>query len=193
MSVLLKEVKTVSEVRPKMWVNLGGTWRKMRLCIPLSVISGNQKLQDYLCGRKASNNGSAGCVHRRCMALAVYATAVGPSRVLHGGCQKPPTQVLRQLNDLALMDVSDVTKSGPISQVHQLLPVNSRNKQLEKRCALELFRRVQKLSIGILGSIFTMHAHRNAFDGIDFGANEHGILVATAEDHLHSFEFGGHA
>jgi hypothetical protein len=92
--------------------------------------------------------------------------------------------------DLALMDVSDVAELGPISRVHQLLPVNSRNEQLEKRRALELFRRIQKLSIGILGSIFTMHAHRNAFDGIDFSANEHGILVATAEDHLHSFESG---
>jgi hypothetical protein len=113
------------------------------------------------------------------MASAVYATAVGPGGVLHGGCQKPPTQVLRRLNDLALIDVSDVAELGPISQVHQLLPVNSRNEQLEKRRALELFRRVQKLSIGILGSIFTMHAYHNAFDGIDFGANEHGILVAT--------------
>jgi hypothetical protein len=190
MLVLLEEVKTASEVRPKMWVNLGGTWRKMRLRILLSVVSGNQKSQDYLCGWKASNNGSAGSVHRGCMASAVYATAVGPGRVLHRGCQKPQTQVLRRLNDLALMDVSDVAKSGQICQVHQLLPVNSCNKQLEKRHALELFRHVQKLSIGILGSIFTMHAHCNAFDGINFGANEHGILVATAEDHLHSFESG---
>jgi hypothetical protein len=87
------------------------------------------------------------------------------------------------------MDVSDVAESGPISQVHQLLPVNSRNEQLEKRRALELFRHVQKLSIGILGSIFTMHAHRNAFDGIDFGANEHGILVATSVSKLQSFQF----
>jgi hypothetical protein len=35
-----------------------------------------------------------------------------------------------------------------------------------------------------------MHAHRNAFDGIDFGANEHRILVATAEDHLQSCKSG---
>jgi hypothetical protein len=115
MSVLLEEVKTASEVRPKMWVNLGGTWRKMRLRISLSVVSGDQKSQDYLCSRKASNNGSTGRVHRGCMASAIYATAVGPGRVLHGGCQKPSTQVLRRLNDLALMDVSDVAESGPIS------------------------------------------------------------------------------
>ncbi len=60
-----------------MWVNLGGTWRKMKLCISLSVVSGDQKLQDCLCGRKASNNGSAGRVHHGCMASAIYATAVG--------------------------------------------------------------------------------------------------------------------
>jgi hypothetical protein len=38
MLVLLEEVKMASEVRPKMWVNLGGTWRKMRLRISLSVV-----------------------------------------------------------------------------------------------------------------------------------------------------------
>jgi len=35
-----------------------------------------------------------------------------------------------------------------------------------------------------------MHAHRNAFDGIDFGANKHDILRAATEDHLHSCESG---
>jgi hypothetical protein len=70
------------------------------------------------------------------MASAVYATAVGPGGVLHGGCQKSLTQVLRWLNDLALMDVSDVAELGPISRVHQLLPVKSCNEQLEKHRTL---------------------------------------------------------
>jgi hypothetical protein len=29
-----------------------------------------------------------------------------------------------------------------------------------------------------------------AFDGVPFGANKHGILVATTEDHLHACESG---
>jgi hypothetical protein len=35
-----------------------------------------------------------------------------------------------------------------------------------------------------------MHPLRNAFDGVPFGANKHGILVATREDHLHACESG---
>jgi hypothetical protein len=31
---------------------------------------------------------------------------------------------------------------------------------------------------------------RNAFDGVPFGANKHGILVATTDDHLHACESG---
>jgi hypothetical protein len=35
-----------------------------------------------------------------------------------------------------------------------------------------------------------MHPLRNAFDGVPFGANKHGILVALTEDHLHACESG---
>jgi hypothetical protein len=35
-----------------------------------------------------------------------------------------------------------------------------------------------------------MHPLRNAFDSVPFGANKHGILVATTEDHLHAYESG---
>jgi hypothetical protein len=43
MLVLLNEVKEVSETKPMMWVNLGGIWKKKRMCIVLSVMSGDQK------------------------------------------------------------------------------------------------------------------------------------------------------
>jgi hypothetical protein len=35
-----------------------------------------------------------------------------------------------------------------------------------------------------------MYKLTNAFDGIDFGSNTHGVFVATTEDHLHSFKAG---
>jgi hypothetical protein len=108
-----------------MWVNLGGIWKKKRMCIVLSVMSGDQKWQDYLCGRKASNNGWAGHIHHGCMALAVNSTAVGPDGALHGGCQKPPIEVLNRLNDLALMDMRDNTNLGPMALIQQLLPAES--------------------------------------------------------------------
>ncbi len=187
MSVLLDEVKEVSKAKPMIRVNLRGIWKKKRLCIVLSVVSGDQKSQDFLCGRKVINNGSASQVHHRCMALAVNSTAVGPDGALHGGCQKPPIQVLNRLNDLALMDVNDNANSGPRALVHQLLPSESTKQRKEKCLVVQHVCCVKRLSKNILGKVFLMHAHQNTFDGIDFGANEHSILVATAEDHLHSF------
>jgi hypothetical protein len=190
MLVLLEAVKKVTELKPTMWVNLGGIWKKRRLCIVLSIVLGDQKLQDYLCGRKVSNNGSASHICNGCMALAVNATAVGPDGILHGGCHKPPTQVLNRLNDLALMDVSDNADLGPMTLVQQFLPAEARKQQRENLLVVEHLCRVQRLSKSILSRVFSMHAHCNAFDSIDFGANEHGILVATAKDHLHSCKSG---
>jgi hypothetical protein len=190
MSVLLDEVKEVSKAKPMMWVNLGGVWKKKRLRIVLSIVSGDQKSQDFLCGRKAINNGSASWVHHGCMALAVNSTAVGPDGALHGGCQKPLIQVLNRLNDLVLMDMNDNENSGPMAHIQQLLPSGSTNQWKEKCLVVQHLCCVKRLSKNILGKVFLMHTHRNAFDGIDFGANEHGILVATAKDHLHSCESG---
>ncbi len=126
MSVLLKEVKKVAEMKRTMWVNLGGIWKKRTLLIVFSIVSGDQSLQDYLCGRKASNG------------------------ILHGGCQKLPTQVLNRLNDLALMDVSNNANSGPMALVQQILLAKSRKQWREKRLVVEHLGRVQRLSKSIL-------------------------------------------
>jgi hypothetical protein len=48
----------------------------------------------------------------------------------------------------------------------------------------------QRLAKAILGRTFLMHPLRNAFTDMPFGANKHGILVVTVEDHLHSCESG---
>jgi hypothetical protein len=80
------------------------------------------------------------------------------------------------------MDVSDNADLGPMALVQQFLLAESRKQQREKLLIVEHLCHVQRLSKNILSRVFSMHAHRNAFDGIDFGANEHGILVATAKD-----------
>jgi hypothetical protein len=58
------------------------------------------------------------------------------------------------------------------------------------RLAIAHVGRVKKLAKAILNKTFSTHIHRSAFDGIDFGANPHGILGATTDDHLHSCEAG---
>jgi hydroxyacyl-ACP dehydratase HTD2-like protein with hotdog domain len=153
------EVKEVSKAKPMMWVNLGGIWKKKRLRIVLSMVSGDQKLQDFHCHRKVINNGSASSIHHGCMALAVNSTAVGPDGALHGGCQKPWIQVLNRLNGLALMDVSDNTNSGPMALVQQLLLAESTKQWKEKHAVVQHICRVKILSKNILGKVFSMHAH----------------------------------
>jgi hypothetical protein len=88
------------------------------------------------------------------------------------------------------MDVSDTANSGPMALVQQLLLAESSKERREKHLVVEHPCHVQRLSKNILNRVFSMHAHCNAFDGINCGANKHGILVATAEDHLHSCELG---
>jgi hypothetical protein len=82
-----------------MMINLGGVWQKGRLHIHVSVFMGNQKSQDYLCGRKSINCGNAGRVHRSCMTSGLQA-----SNMVAGCC-------------LANPDVISVGKEKPISSL----------------------------------------------------------------------------
>jgi hypothetical protein len=61
MSVLLDEVKEVSKGKPMMWVNLGGIWKKRRLCIVLSVVSGTRSHKtSFAAGRRLTTDQPAG-------------------------------------------------------------------------------------------------------------------------------------
>jgi hypothetical protein len=91
------------------------------------------------------------------MASAVYSTAVGPGGAFHGGCQKPPIQVLSRLNDLALMDVSDNATSGLMAVVNELLPANSTKQKKEKCAVVQHIVCVKRLATKILGKVFSMH------------------------------------
>jgi hypothetical protein len=72
--VLLQELKDLSVNKPVLQVNLSGIWQQRKPHIHVCSVMGDQKSQDYLCGRKSMNNGNAGCVHRGCMALALGAS-----------------------------------------------------------------------------------------------------------------------
>jgi len=192
MSVLLEELTSVSRAKPVMWVNLGTHWEKRRLHVKTANILGDQKSQDYVCGRVAANNGSAGRIHRGCGCSVVehtIALANHESNVLP--CGDPPTQAIKRLNDLALLDLSDEAEEGPVALLGDVLPPDeSLQSRREHRSVVSFLRRVQKLAREILNDVFSMHPHRNAFDGIDFGANVHGVLVATGDDQLHASEAG---
>jgi hypothetical protein len=79
---------------------------------------------------------------------------------------------------------------GPLKTISDTLP---RPTTLEKHVfkkALGFLNRRVKLARSILGRTYSVYPLRNAFDGVPFGANKHGILVARTEDHLHACESG---
>ena len=184
LAILLQDVKAFAEATPTMWVNLGGVWEKKRLHVKVCCVNGDQKSQDNLVGRKAINGGVAGRIHRGCgsSALCLYG-ALNAKGYLSKSCSEPPTQEMKTLNALALVDVGD---QGELIRHIRELNLGSK----EESVLVPYVRRVKKLSKAILGRVFSMHPVRNAFDGIDFGANQHGILTATTEDHMHSCESG---
>ena len=188
LAVLLKEVKDCRDNKPEMMVNLGGIWQRRRLHIHVAAVMGDQKSQDYLCGRKSINSGNAGRVHRSCMASAIQASNVSAT-INCDGCRLANPNVFRQLNNIALVDISEGSP-GPLKTIYDSLPQNSANAKREFKSAVAYIQRQQRLAKAILGGTFSMHPLMNAFDGIPFGANKHGILVATTEDHLHSCESG---
>jgi len=101
--------------------------QRRRLRIKVCVVSGDQKSQDYICGRMSINGGNAARVHRGCMTLAVNSTDVGENGVLLGGCRKPAMDIMKRLNDLALLDVTDDgSGSGLMSDVVGLLPAEEK-------------------------------------------------------------------
>lgn len=180
---ILNSVKVIAKNKPFMWVNLGSKIKCMRIIIQVAIVMGNQKLQDYIFGRKSSNTGAACQVHCSCMASAVMSTT--------GGCHsKAPYDVIQKLNSLALLDISDGLESGLLLHLKNSLPLDSRLQKHEYQAVVSHLCRVQKLAKGILSKTFCMHPIRNAFKEIPFGANSHGILVATTDNHMHSCESG---
>jgi hypothetical protein len=139
MSVLLCGFNNACRDKPVMWVNLGGVWKKRRLHLKLAVISGDQLSQDYVCGRMAINSGNAGRIHQGCGASAIHlGNALDGAGVLSTGCRPPPTEILKRLNGLALLDVSGLQEQGLLNEL--LGPTtdresrNSTNLQLSTFC-----------------------------------------------------------
>jgi hypothetical protein len=107
------------------------------------------------------------------MASAVFSSLIGFNRVLSPrSCKPPPSLAMQRLNKLAQLNMKESDGSQ------------------ECRLAIAHIGRVKKLAKAILNKTFSTHIHKSAFDGINFGANPHGILGATINDHLHSCEAG---
>jgi hypothetical protein len=165
LAVLLQEVKYVATNKPVMMINLGGVWQKRRLHIHISVVMGNQKSQDYVCGRKSINSGNAGRVHRSCMTSGLQASNTV------AGCCLANLDVMSKLNEIAMTELIGCLP-GPAKTINDTLPRSTTLEKCEYKKALDFLNRRVKLARNILGRTYSMHPLRNAFDGVTFGANK---------------------
>jgi hypothetical protein len=105
------------------------------------------------------------------------------------GCCLASPDVISQLNGIAIMELSKSVHC-PAMTIRKLLPRLTTLQKHEYKKALEFLNRRVKLARSILAKTYSVHPLWNAFDGVPFGANKHGILVATTEDHLHACKSG---
>jgi hypothetical protein len=99
--------------------------------------------------------------------------------------------VISKLNEIAMMELNECLP-GPAKTISDTFPRSTTLEKHEYKKALDFLNRRVKLARNILalGRTYSMHPLRNTFDGVPFGASKYGILVATAEDHLHACESG---
>ena len=181
LSELLIDLKDMCVNKPEMRVNLGGSIEIRRLHVCVAIIIGDQKSQDYVCGRKSSNNGSSGRVHRGCMCSGIRggdATDSSCSSLLN-------VDVVSELNKIALMNIDSLCSS-----IRSSLFGRGSMAEEQMEIMMTFVERSVCLARSLLAKPYTLHPLRNAFEGVSFGANRHGVFVATAEDHLHSAEAG---
>ncbi len=119
---LLQDIKYDASNKPVMMINLGGVWQKRRLHIHVSVVMGDQKSQDYICGRKSINSGNARKVHHSCMTSGLQA-----SNMVAMCCHANP-DVISQLNEIAMTELNECLP-GPEKTISDTLP---RSTTLEK-------------------------------------------------------------
>jgi hypothetical protein len=176
LAAILSDVKELQANPPTIELNLGGMKKRVKLILEVSFVMGDQKSQDKLCGRKNSNNGGAGRIHRGCMCSFPHGS--NPSTK----CQPVSKDILDRLRDIVFegREDSDVNKA-----IDTKYPLNVRGNKGKRKIATKFIERRSRLARDILGRTYTMHAIENAFDSISFGANQNKIHTATLDDPLH--------
>ena len=178
---LLTDLKVFSSHKPEMLVNFGGITERRRLHISVAIIVGDQKSQDYVCGRISSNKGAAGRVHRACMCSGPRAGDAKES-----SCSSlVNADVISELNRIGLLSSESLC-----SIIRDSLPGRDSTVVKQRNIMIGQVTRTIRLARALLAKPYTLHPLRNAFDGVSFGANTRGVHTATAEDHLHSTEAG---
>ena len=104
------------------------------------------------------------------------------TRTIDSGCRLVSVDVTRKLNKVVLI-LLETTVCGPAQRICHSLPETSRREKQKQKSMLDFLSRKVQLAKALLARPYTMHPLRNAFDGIPFGSNTHGVFAATTDDH----------
>ena len=177
---ILSDLVELQANPPLVTVNLGGIKKQVRLVLQVAFVMGDQKSQDKLCGRKNTNTGGAGRVHRGCMCSFPHASDTTKE------C-KPVTgdtvSLFKKLRDISFEDNEDSIQRANIR--FRYPPDRKGRDTPEFKTAMQFIKRRSTIAKNILGRTFTLHPIRNAFESLSFGVNGAGIHTATLDDPLH--------
>ena len=177
LEVLLHELHQLQQVPPELLVNLGGMKRVCRVHLPICIITGNQKSQDNVLGRRPVNSGGCGRIHRSCMCSQITSLSTDGCHP----CHNVDSKIVLQLQQIAMMDEDDPTVDA---WMNEFVSDHSRPK------VKAFISRRSTVARQVLQKTYSMYAVKNAFTKMDFGANQNGVFSATVDDIMHFHESG---
>ena len=190
LSKIIEELIYLQENPPTLMVNLGGIRRLRKILLPVCMILGDQKSQDNVCGRRPTNTGGAGRVHRACMCS--FLDCANPDHE----CVPLDADIIAYLSKASLSHPSknekfkeDMNKllAHRLSQSTRGITSTAEKRHHLLVSFLTLRSRIAQL---ILERVFSMYSITNAFEKVWFGSNKNGVYSATLDDPMHFNESG---
>lgn len=186
LALLLVDLVVLQQTPPLITVNLFGEEVNIRPIIVVAFVMGDQLSQDQHCGRKKSNSGGAGRVHRSCMTS--FISACGGEE---GNCYPLDKGTMDRLLCI-IQQGEDATSRSTLSAAMFPFPEEGGIRDAARVAAKKdrvLFESWLKLrsSVGrqIHEKMYGMYPIRNAWANICFGSNVNGIYRATLDDPMH--------
>ena len=186
LGVLLEDLEEMQANPPLLSLNLFGEDVDIRLIIEVAFVMGDQLSQDHHCGRKKSNSGGAGRVHRACMTSFVGACKSG-----HEECCPVEKHILEQLYAIIQQGEDCPTRRGILAAAYET-PETAGPRDPEviaakkNRASLESWLKVRStIARQLYEKVYGMYPIRNAWSKISFGSNPNGIYRATLDDPMH--------
>jgi hypothetical protein len=99
LSKILVDLEELQATPPVVELKLGGVKKRVKLILEVTLVMGNKKVHDNLCGRKLSNSGGAAWIDRGCMCSFLHG--------LDTKCQPVSKPILDRLPDILFEEVKN--------------------------------------------------------------------------------------